>query len=673
MIKINNKGLFTRSQWCTVTAHPQRIPDGQLALVDDHGNVIAPAYAGQKHSDNVQNVHVLCKDLEPGYILEGTLASMGPADGQPVTPSDWVADDYLSVLPELTMRCYKDGVLVDIVNEPWDLAKGSVLEQNGAVIAFKLYTTIKGPDCTLHVNFYPRLYTGQDVVPFELSITNSDQTSPKMEQKFQAITIAFKDYPVFPFGKSRGMTDPIQVGNKYIAGIAAYSSIGDGQTIPVVGSLLMLPSMDQLSSYNTLDQLINLNKRILNLMAEFTGPLLGISDWRGRFGPSKKTAGAIRPLQEVLNQHEIFLARLQEQGYWTDSVPLGMSKSPGQTGGQQDFGVTKGSQAVDLMCPEYAREMLYSALAECLRPIHHRNPDGSIVANANYHENGLVFLNGRVHWHNGVSPNRLGKPWPQPEFTTHGWMGKDNQHWSSNILNAAFALTGSNLLKECLQAELECLLGEMTTVPGLSTNDPDAARAMGRCSDTLLWLHFNLGDDRIPAKLVDRMNICIMPKLGSDPLLQGDFFMLDHTKDDRLFGGAKEAVSAWNCALGVEGLWRVGQYFGFEQYTNLALKCARSIIKYCLTPIGGQLTFWEIVAFKPEGLAPGDYDLVGNDPNGMVWRTGWFTDWMLGVCFQYSQSEGKPWVEPELLAKARLMLATSPTTNDWASAEWLAY
>ena len=35
--------------------------------------------------------------------------------------------------------------------------------------------------------------------------------------------------------------------------------------------------------------------------------------------------------------------------------------------------------------------------------------------------------------------DRLGKPSPEPKYESHGWTGKDREHWSSNTLGA-FAL-----------------------------------------------------------------------------------------------------------------------------------------------------------------------------------------------------------------------------------------
>jgi hypothetical protein len=44
-----------------------------------------------------------------------------------------------------------------------------------------------------------------------------------------------------------------------------------------------------------------------------------------------------------------------------------------------------------------------------------------------------------------VSPDRLGKPCPKPAFDeTHGWTGKDREHWSSNYLGAFALLTGAH-------------------------------------------------------------------------------------------------------------------------------------------------------------------------------------------------------------------------------------
>ena len=51
-----------------------------------------------------------------------------------------------------------------------------------------------------------------------------------------------------------------------------------------------------------------------------------------------------------------------------------------------------------------------------------------------------------------------GKPCPAPAFDSHGWTGKDRQHWSSLYLTAYYLLTGKHWALREIQNEVQLYL-----------------------------------------------------------------------------------------------------------------------------------------------------------------------------------------------------------------------
>jgi len=679
IILTNGSKTFHRTQWKTITINPSKIPEGPFyGFVADSTRAIYPAVLGTKHSDNVQNLHILCKNMEPKAEIEGSLTSFKAPLNSNWIASPWVSDNYLELLPTYKLGLYNAEGKIDIYTSTWDLSKLKLIEDTEAVKVVEAYGTLKTNQQTLHIHGWLSIYSNQDVVPFEFVIINSDMSVPFMEQKIDGLTMEFRDYPHLLFGKSNGMSDPIAAENKHTVILAHDFVLGDGMGIPIVGSLLCLPpSMAPIGSQPVaVDALLatkdDTNFRLNNLIAEVDGPIYGMSNWSGVWGPSGKMAAAVQNRDQVKEAHNGFLWMLKQIGSVEDAPPLGLAKRPGQTGGQQDFGVEKGSPAVSIMCPQYILELYYSAIKEALRPCHYRNSDGSIVIAANM-EPRLVYWSGRPHWHPSQSPNRMGKPlvdgYGAPEYQDYGWKPRDNQHDSCNVLAAAFALTGSNLLKKLIQDEVELKLGGLTIDPEVSTTGSDAPRAMGRYSDAMCWLHYCVGDDRLLKRLNDRYHSSL-EWITTLPEFQTEMAALEVVKEPNYLNGIP-SITVWNNALGITGLYRTGKYTANLNYIKLALKTARTILKYGITKQNGAWVFWDNIAYEAAGLTEADYTKFGEK----VFTSGWFAEWVIGVAYIYQEAKTlyPDLVDKELCDKALAIITETGTGNSWDSAQWRAY
>jgi hypothetical protein len=679
MINIINRSIFKRSQWKTITINPSKIPEGQnFGFFVEKDKILWPAVLGTKHSNQVQNLHIFCRDFAAGKEVQGELIPLKSPIHSTWIATPWVSDNYLELLPTFKLGLYDKDRKIQVFESTWDLSKLKLIEDTEAVKVVEAYGTLKTEQQTLHIYGWMSVYSNQDVVPFEFLIVNSDQTVPFMEQKIDGLVMEIRDYPHIPFGNSRGMSTPIAANGKHTVSIAHDFILGDAMALPIAGSLLCLPpSMAPIGSQPVaMAALIatkdDTNFRINNLMAELNAPIYGMSDWTGVWGPSKKIAAAIINREAVIADHEGFLWMLKQQGSIEDAPPLGLAKRPGQTGGQQEFGVEKGSQAVAVMCPHFIAELYYSAMQEALRPGHFRNPDGSIVVAANMTPR-LVYWSGRPHWHPEQSPNRLGKPlvdgFGSPEYESYGWKTKDNQHWSMNTLAAAFILTGSNLLKTLIQDEIELFLGGLTIDPNLTTTNPDSPRGMGRYSDAACWMHYCTGDERIYKRLEQRYTHSL-EWITKTPEFSTEMGSLEITQEPNYLNGIP-SITVWNTALGITGLYRTGVYLNHMGYVKLAMKAARTILKYGITKQNGNWIFWDNIAYDAAGLKAEDYTKIGEK----VFTSGWFTDWVIGVAYVYAKAkEAFPeLVEDDLYDKAIAIITESPMINTWDAAQWRAY
>lgn len=245
---------------------------------------------------------------------------------------------------------------------------------------------------------------------------------------------------------------------------------------------------------------------------------------------------------------------------------FGVNPNSTVTGAQDDQIFVYG-EAVD--SPIAATLAYFDACKLANRPCHHLNTDGSIVSVDN--QSNLVLWNSRVHWHHGVSPNRLGNTEDVSEFPG-GWYGADVEHWLLNTLMAAKRLTGSPMLDKLLRHQGEIYRLQWTTHPGWVNTQPFASRAVGYEGINAVHIVENIEDSAfaevIRSHYEDRVRNVIIPAYE----LSVEW---DPRVDNRLgLEPDQEGWMPWQSSLGAFGLDYGCRYFGIDSGVSAALQQA---------------------------------------------------------------------------------------------------
>jgi hypothetical protein len=288
-----------------------------------------------------------------------------------------------------------------------------------------------------------------------------------------------------------------------------------------------------------------------------------------------------------------------------------------------------------------------SALKLAERPCHHLEPDGSPL-DVTRHAQRLLLWDMRAHWHEGVSPDRLGKPRTLDISETHGRWGADVEHWFQFTLTAAARYRDSPALQYLLATQARNYPLQWTTTPGWATSQPYAARAVGWEASMVVALDRQLEDRALAAATVahwrDRWRLVLRPALA------GRDWWDVRVGDPRL--GPGEWVIAWQQAVGAYFLDVAGEVLGVPEAREVALRGARTVLReaWAQGP-DGQWRAREQLPVRPDGQLGGTGDwryygmalapatVLRHDPNDAkaraIWtvlvrdaRTVWETRWL---------------------------------------------
>ena len=304
-------------------------------------------------------------------------------------------------------------------------------------------------------------------------------------------------------------------------------------------------------------------------------------------------------------------------------------KRPQTTGDQHDFGAAKLVQIFASGMPYGVEEARLNAGEEAHRPVHHYEPDGSPLQVRNHPD--WVCLDGRTHFNQAVSPDRLGKPFPNKILDANGWEGRDRQHWSSLVLNAAYLLTKSPSLEFELETEAQLYIAEHTLPsqkPRWSTNGIGASRGVGRTFLSLSWNYLATANTQLRDHMLARLREVVATQTAggsvSGPVKPVTRFapdprqlMVDHWRP-------------WEESLAVLGLEAAYKVTGEQIAHDVAVAAARTLIKYGWKVTQSETTIAVAVAWKSNGqpLTAAEY----GDPAMVLWSYGTgFSEWALSA------------------------------------------
>ena len=391
------------------------------------------------------------------------------------------------------------------------------------------------------------LMSDQQLVKFELAITGSNPATTSY---------------MYPFEEIRLVVD----GNSYInlrglqrrgcQAVVPYKDFrlmqndyfGDGQKQAWYGEIM--PALD-----------FNNPEQVANALAAVDYVFYGMSpDWAAKEAFASLLVAQQPDIPNVQSYWTQLIAQfgqyhdfMHSNGDAWDDYLMGQTKTPGQTGAQEDFGCLDAGATLFMGAAELLDPIYFMATEETKRPGHYYEADGSEVKSAN-HPNWIVW-DGVTHWHPNVSTDRLGKTLPNYGGNTHGWQGKDWEHHSSNLLSFASLMTGSYLLLDEVNREIEGYLSGHTLPslkPGWATNDRFPPRAFGRTHHAMCNHYLLVGRQDLLNRMIARFNECVVPFW--DGATHSPVQNWNTVRDDRVLGTTVDAWVPWNESLGFVGI-----------------------------------------------------------------------------------------------------------------------
>ena len=554
-------------------------------------------------------------DLNPGEEQVVDLQRLSPVPYQ-FNSSGWVA----SALPRFKVK-----LIVVLPNAQLQVIEPSLFQVEADTEIRKSYH-LRGriPQTDLICDLWYSEFSGQDHMPFELRLTSSNAASRSFTQYIESAHLWVEGAAAHVrASKRRGARyGPVSEDGPNVVHLLGPTTFWDGQGQEWIGDF-MFHHPDGVPD----------PVRSSTIMATIQQPLFGVSlDWAssGGFGPFGHVPDAPAWITDggrsaAISRRQAFDSWIRTWGDPWEDWPLGMSKFPGMTGLQPDFGAARLVHIFASGMPDGIEEGRLNASEEAARPVHHREADGTMVRVRN-HPNWVAW-DGRTHWHSGVSPDRLGKPSPEPSMQTQGWKGRDTQHWSSLTLASAYLLTASPSLRYELDNEAELYMAVHTLPsmkPGHSTNIETAPRAVGRTSLSMAWNYMLTGNDDLRSWMGERLRQSIYPNtlgLGVNGPVQP--LLLTGPDPRQLMRDNWKPWEEAQAAMGLEAVYRTME---FTEAHSLAYMIAKTTMEYGWKTDPNDTIVGTAIGWKSNGALLSATEL--NDPSWVLWSYGTgFNEW----------------------------------------------
>lgn len=610
-VRFANHSPFRRTEWGLVTVP---FPEGVFQPGDSFGVSGMPCDMvpfGAPWSDGSVRFAQLCVplDLDGGEEVELTVGRLAPAPHQ-FTASSWVQKVQGSfkvrvvvVLPDGTLSHIEPTLQSTLVNT--------------SIRRTKHYRS-RLPRTHLVADLWLTEFSGQDHMSFELRLTSSDPQSQGWLESIDSAHLWVEGAAAHVRGARRrgagyGHVTP---DGPNVVHLLGQTNFYDGQGQEWTGELLFYHPTGAPEP-----------SRADTLMAAIDAPLFGVStDWdeSGAFGPF----GYVPPPPPwvldggrgaAIARRQAFDQWCQQPGRPFDDLPLGLRESPGATGAQPDFGAAKLLHIFASGMPDGIDEARFNATEEAVRPVHHREVDGSPVRAANHPQ--WIALAGRTHYDMTMSPDRLGKPGPEPWPQTQGWFGRDNQHWSSLTLASTYLLTASPSLRYELDNEAELYIASHTLPsekPGYASNGMDASRAVGRTLLSMSWNYLLTDNQALHTRVSERARQVYYPWAAGQGVTGPVQPMTLAPPDPRQL--MVENWKPWEESQAVIGLEAAAQAFRVNEYHDLAVMTARTVMMHGWKVTPTETIIATAIGWKPNGQALTAAEL--GDPNWVLWSYG---------------------------------------------------
>ena len=405
------------------------------------------------------------------------------------------------------------------------------------------------------------------------------------------------------------------------------------------------------------------------------GPMVGVyTNWANQFLAYRATPQRFfNSDSEAASQIYKFRQNLATKKDMYQKRPHSCDLRPGIAGGQPAFGSTKGGPVVTALQPRMIRAYCWSMADEALRPVHRREPDGSIVLMRNHPEHRTWM---RTTHQNSKDFLGKGKMQPRSNQGASKRYGHDESH-VADYMSAYFALTGDYMAERWYISMLQGELATINSYVGWLSTD----RGQGRVAQFYANAYLLLPEFRteIEAVMLARTKI-VEEQWPAKNVLTKDrtlpVMVVDIGKDVRWMadpdGNAVEAFSCWQTAKCAAGLWAFAQVCEdphlADRNRNIALLCARTVVACFFKNAQGDWAAPYAVRYyvdDREGQLP---EMVSNNWEVNGDGSGWTVDWSFAAVSLYAIHGGS-----EIYRRKAIQLMTEiPEPTRWDYSEWRA-
>jgi hypothetical protein len=566
---IQNLSTFKRDHWVTVTFPTTKVQDYgvECRFVTAQGDTWRAVKGSQNGQKTVFRIHAI---LNGSQTIKGQLQNtpIGPEDTIPQFKAhEWVIDDPIALMPELF------GMECEIVSPP------KIVSQSPAHMRW--HTRMKVPKKGLILEWWADILHDDPIVPCKGKIVWSDRNDPRANRTFDVgeLKLAIGEFFIMDFQTRKGIQPPIQVDpSRWVSVINdKLITLNDGAGIPL--SLNLLAYTQKEMTDHDPEDFDRINNSIRNMQAAWVGGVVGVcNDWDGDWCAAKNIPEAYPAhIMDADADVQMFKDQMSVNMGHFEPIPIGIGKTPGQTGAQEDFGATKGTHVVLSNRPDYIQALQFVSYYELFRGTNHYEESGNPL-NADDHPQWVTW-NGGTHWHTGVSPDRLGKTENAPPGT--GWFGYDDQHRSQNNFAAYAMLSDDPLIGDQLYHQLQT----DKACHRIKFGSAGATRAQGRHVGA--WAQFLTitdGEERAEwKKLIDERvrTSSRVPTLNVDgPMKTLNAKGPDGRKGIYKDGALAPTTSMWEHGLAIVGLYKAYKNNPTDELREVLTKVAHTLLKY---------------------------------------------------------------------------------------------
>lgn len=603
---IQNLSTFNREHWVTVTFPTAKVQDFgiECKFVTVKGDVWRAVKGKQSGKKTVFRIQAKMLGSEK---IKGELhnESFAPPDAIPAfTPHQWVIDDPVALMPELY------GMESELISPP------QVVDESPAHMRWHL--KFKVPAKGLIFEWWADMLHDDPVMPCKGKIIWSDRNDPRANKTFDVgeLKLAIGEFFVMDFQARKGIQPPLEVDpSRWVSVLNdKLITLNDGAGIPLSLNILAYTNKKPAEEHDELESDLEwAAKSIKNMQAALVGDMVGAcNEWQGDWCAAENVPENYPGSTSNANADA---AMFRESMYINfghfEPIDIGIGKTPGQTGKQEDFGATKGTHVVLDNEVSFIPALQFASYYELFRGINHYEEDGTKLTAENHPQ--WVTWSGRTHWHPGVSPDRIGKEGGDVPPGT-GWWGYDDQHRSQNNFAAYAMLSDDPLVEDQMDHQYETdMASYRIKFPSYGAG---AARAQGR--QIGCWAQFlALTDDQKHQawkQLIDtRVHQCATQDtvLVNAPMKVLSVIPPDGRKRIYKDGQLTSTVSMWEHGLALVGLYKA--------YKNNPT----SELKFLLTAISE--TMLQFAWFTERGKRFVVGDIMWNDgqPVELKLSNGW--------------------------------------------------